>query len=110
MSQRLCIGATDETFYDCIIEEKDDIESIKDKLFSEWLQVSKHIFFGPWKIKIMDLCLFKKIQPIIEDVFSEMGLQYPKDIWAIYYKNLSISPSTKKELSYFLDIKEEENV
>jgi hypothetical protein len=108
MSQRLCIGATDETFYDCIIEEKDDKESIKNKLLSEWLQVSEHIFFGPWKIKIIDLCLFRKIQPIIEDVFLEMGLQYPKDIWVIYYKNLAISPNfTKKELEYFLDAVED---
>jgi hypothetical protein len=30
MSQRLCIGATDETFYDCIIEEKEQQENKND--------------------------------------------------------------------------------
>jgi len=99
MSQRLHIGATAEEFYDCVLEEADGAE---EKLLCDWLFYRSGLYLGPWKIRIGDLSLWRRIAPIIAKVLRGVGHKYPDDVWFFYYGKNEIEHPTAKQLRAFL--------
>lgn len=78
MSQRLCIGLTDKTHYDCVLTTP---EKAIEKLLSEWLCLSPDGWFlSPWKVNITDEQLFNELEPILEQIVEGLGKEYPEDI------------------------------
>lgn len=99
MSQRLHIGETTDDTYDCVVIDDRDIYN---KLLSEWLLYSNGMYLGPFKIRIENVILFKKIEPEIKRLFNNIGQNYPEDIWFIYKGKNSIEHPTEKELNDFI--------
>ena len=90
MSQRLHVGATDDPVYDAVIVSEADAT---EERLSDWL------YSGPWKIRIADLELYRKVEPSIAEWFP--GL-FPNDVWAFYMGDRSIQHPTALELSEWL--------
>lgn len=99
MSQRLHIGETTKTFYDCVI---DSSKGVREKLKSDWLMCDGGMFVGPWKIRIGDYDLWNKVEPVVAGVMAECGKQYPDCVWTFYDGNRSIEHPTKAELDAWL--------
>lgn len=74
MSQRLCVGPTDETRFDCVVDSMDNAE---EKLITEWLSLIGNSYVGPWKIWVKDDDLWKDVKPIVADIFSTLKHEYP---------------------------------
>ncbi len=108
MSQRLYIGATEEgELYDCVLTA---IDGAREKLIEDWLNViwldsGEVFFFGPWKIRIGDMELWKKVEPIVAEVFADAEKKYPDDVWAFYYHSDRIEHPTADELNEWIDKK-----
>src|ERR1700736_174109 len=101
MSQRLHIGPTKDSYYDCVIDR--DEFYIKEKINSRWLVKGNGFFLGPWKISIGNKKKFLQIQPLIEEVFQDVGKKYPDCIWVFYEGDRSIEHPTKEELSEWIN-------
>lgn len=99
MSQRLHIGKTDDDSYDCIIMDELDA---REKLNREWFMRGTGMVAAPWKIRIADYDLWNKIEPIVTDIFTELGHQYPDCVWAFYDGNRCIEHPTRSELDEWL--------
>lgn len=99
MSQRLHIGITQETFYDCVLEST---EGAEEKLRADWLAMSNGFFLGPWKIRIGDKNLLKEIEPTITGIFAELRKEYPNDVWVFYDGDRYLEHPTREELDAWL--------
>ncbi len=95
MSQRLYVGNTDDGGYDCVVTT---LDGLRTKLQSEWLVISTG-YLGPWKIRIGDVGLFQAIEPTIKDIFEELNLNYPGDVWKFYQDDRSIDHPSQEELN-----------
>jgi len=95
MSQRLHIGKTEESFYDCILENDSNVH---EKLLSEWFCLRGGFFVGPWKIIIADTDLFDKLQSVFLELFTSLGKRYPDDVWVFYHDDRNIEHPTEEEL------------
>jgi hypothetical protein len=91
MSQRLHIGPTDNPVYEAVIATEAD--ATEDRM-ADWLQN------GPWKIRIGDLALWRKVEPAIADLFPGC---FPNDVWAFYMGDRNIQHPTASELRAWLD-------
>jgi len=98
MSQRLCVGSTTDTFYDCVIDKKTNIFEVKDTLLEDWLCYHEGLFLDPLKVRINDRNLYYRIESTIKTVLTIIGLNYPSDIWMFYTDNTCIEHPTKAEL------------
>jgi len=103
MSQRLHIGKTSETFYDCVLVSEFDASQ---KLLLEWLAYSEGWYLSPFKIRISDVGLFRQLEPLISAVLEKIGKQYPDDVWTFYLGDASIEHPTAEELLVWLSAKE----
>lgn len=99
MSQRLHIGNTSETFYDCVLMDRHDAPQ---KLLSEWLAYEKGALLGPWKIRIGDIDLFRSLEPLIVAAFRNVGKEYPDDVWAFYLEDSVIEHPSAEELMIWI--------
>lgn len=82
MSQRLHIGPTTESHYDCVITDAArTFEALVDTLKSDWLCVTGGYCFGPWKITIADWDLWSMVEPAVDKVICMVPRIYPDDIW-----------------------------
>jgi len=99
MSQRLHIGKTEKEFYDCVIESSDGAE---EKLKKDWLCLNEFFFLSPWKIRIADKDLFRKIEPILDQVITDLGKNYPEDVNSFYYGEEYLPSPSKEELGAWL--------
>jgi hypothetical protein len=101
MSQRLHIGKTDKTLYDCIIADADGAEL---KIKEDFLCLQPNGYFlGPWKIRISDVALYREIEPILTQVFSSIGNEFPKCTWVFYHGDKDIVHPTREELDAWLE-------
>jgi hypothetical protein len=102
MSQRLRIGATEDTLYDCVISSIN--EPVKEKLLDEWVCRSQGgVYVKPWKIRIDDRSLFRAVEPIIAEVIRELGEEYPESIWRFYEGQRTIEHPSSAELNTWLN-------
>lgn len=99
MSQRLHVGLTDSASFDCILT---NTEGSRDKIKNEWLLMDAGWIAGPWKIYVGDIDLFRKIEPIIKDVFRDIGEQYPESVSMFYCNNQGIENPSQELLNNFL--------
>lgn len=99
MSQRLHIGKTTKTYYDCVLEDEHGAE---EKLKRDWLMCGGGMFVGPWKIRIGDIELWSRVEPVIAQVFAELGEKYPENVWAFYRDDRSLEHPSKDELREWL--------
>ena len=94
MSNRLHIGPTDSTIYECVLTSADGAaEKLASELFPN----------GPFKVRIGDLPLFTELQPVIRSVFEDYGWQYPDAIWWFYCGESKIEHPSQDELDHWLD-------
>lgn len=90
MSQRLHIGPTEKTHYDCVITEVADCLS---KLLNEWLMYHHGYFLSPWKIRVIDFPLFKEVLPKMEMVLEALDVEFPHpDKMTIYFVDEEFIP------------------
>lgn len=100
MSQRLHVGATTSDVYDCVLTEaSDDTEA---KLVYEWFAYSGEYIFGPMKVIIKDIELWRQIEPVVRLVFEGFSKTYPDDVWYFYFNGKRIKHPTQTELEAFL--------
>jgi hypothetical protein len=100
MSQRLHIGPTDDPVYDCVIAST---EGVMEKLMADWLCMNEGDgYLGPWKIRIGDLDLWRKIEPTVAGLFRDLGRSFPDEIWAFYMGDRRIENPTAEQLSEWL--------
>jgi len=99
MSQLLHIGLTEDKFYDCVLESTDGAEK---KLREDWLAMGSGFYLGPWKIRIGDKNLFREIEPTIAGIFSELGEEYPDNVWAFYDGERRLEHPTREELDAWI--------
>jgi len=104
MSQRLHVGKTKESFYVCVIEDESDVYN---KLLSEFFCKHNGVFLGPWKIRIGDINLFKKIEFLLSKAFDSVGKKYPDDVWVFYQEDKYLVHPTKKELAKWINVQNE---
>lgn len=90
MSQRLHVGATDDPVYEAVIASEADATADR---MAGWLCA------GPWKIRISDLDLWRKVEPAIAELFPGV---FPNDVWAFYMGERSIQHPTAAELREWL--------
>lgn len=92
MSQRLHIGVTDKTHYDCVLTST---ENALKKLCEEWICLdSLGYFLSPWKVQITDEKLFVELEPVMEGLCEALGKSYPDDI--TFFKGEERYEPTKK--------------
>ena len=101
MSERLHIGPTSELFYDCVVVDENNV---REKLLSEWLGYSglTGMFFGPLKVRIGDVELFNKIEPVIAEVFTFLRKKYPDDVWFFFHGESEIEHPNRKQFDRWL--------
>ncbi len=100
MSQRLHIGKTSEAYFDCVLEDEN---GAREKLLKDWMGSGAGLLLGGWKIRIGDLALWRRLEPQIEGIFSEIGEQYPEAISAFYRGDRSIENPTADQLRAWLE-------
>ena len=99
MSQRLCIGPPPfENYYDLVIESSDDSE----QLVSEWLMSQGRIYFGPWKIRLVDLDLWEQVKGDVAEVLVSRGNSFPDCVWYFYHNEDCIEHPTGEELEAWI--------
>ncbi len=84
MSQRLHIGKTEESFYDCVVTEI--TEGLKARIEREWLGFDRPRLLcitGPWKIRIQDFDLWRLVEPMLVELLAAHGLSL-QDVSAFY--------------------------
>lgn len=102
MSQRLLISNSKESaIYDCII--RNDTISVS-RIQKEWLLYNpkRRVFLGPFKIRIDNIALFRRVQDKIKKSLETLGKKYPDDVWAFYFKDMVIEHPTGDELNNWL--------
>lgn len=99
MSQRLHVGSTKQQWYDCVIECAAD--GVEEKLRQGWLVLDDG-GWGPYKIRIGDIALYREIEPIIERIFAGLGKEYPDAIWQFYRGERNLEHPTRAELDAWL--------
>lgn len=104
MSQRLAIGQ-DRDGYDAFIASSMSVATINKMLRDEWICLrSNGSYLGGWKIFIYDKDLFKKVSPLIHQLFTELGQEYPECVWFFYSEdNGKINHPSRKELNEWID-------
>ena len=90
MSQRLHIGPTDDPVYDAVIASEADAT---EERLADWL------YGRPWKIRIGDLELWKKVEPAIAELFCGV---FPDDVWQFYMGDRHLEHPSADELREWL--------
>lgn len=94
MSQRLLVCRRDQIgtpmmpttdHYDAVLTESMDHEAATVTLWREYfLDDGSGCYFGPWKLRVLDVDVFRQHLPAIRAVFSGHGRTFPDDLWAMY--------------------------
>lgn len=100
MSQRLLICKSDDVpkkhQYDCVLTEKTKhpMQELANKFFA-WDVVS---YFGPWRIWIKDMDVYREHEDFLVKIFKGLGHKYPEDVWTIRAGNMDLVHPTMEEV------------
>lgn len=90
MNQRLHIGKTEKTHYDCVLESAD---GCLQKMREDWIMLDElGQCVGGWKVRVTDLALFRKVLPIMNSMFADIGIDMGERV--MFYFNDEKSDAT----------------
>ncbi len=105
MSQRLLVTTNPrkyEDVYDALIHNEMNENEIFREIEYKWLDRNGGMWFGPWKVRIEDINVFKLAEPFIQSVFADIGEVYPDCVWVFYKDRKTIEHPSQAELGDFL--------
>jgi hypothetical protein len=87
LSQRLLVCRADHANmdgYDAVLTERLSEAEARAVLVADWLFGHGRVYFGPWKITVEDVAVYRQHERMIAAVLESRRHAYPDAVWVFY--------------------------